>query len=81
MSESDKNCHENRTDTNDLDKCLEILKLNDDPREKLRNLLNKRLRVVITDGRVVVGGFVCTDKDANIILESSFEYMSEEDGK
>lgn len=33
----------------------------------------------MTDGRVLVGNFVCTDRDSNIILGSSGEYLKEED--
>ncbi len=44
--------------------------------ELLRRLLNKRMRVKITDGRCIVGVFVCTDKNANVILASCQEYSS-----
>lgn len=45
---------------------------------KLRNWLNKCLRVEMSDGRVLVGIFLCTDRDANIILGSCTEYLPEE---
>ena len=45
-----------------------------DGRAKLRSWLGKVFKVVITDGRQIVGVFVCTDRDANIILENSMEY-------
>lgn len=44
--------------------------------EWLKSLLNKNLRVKITDGRVLIGIFLCTDKDSNIVLGSCKEYTS-----
>lgn len=55
---------------------LHLLKLTDDPREKLKALLGRHLRVKITDGRYLTGTFVCTDRDGNIILEDSLEISS-----
>ncbi|XP_063720289.1 N-alpha-acetyltransferase 38-A, NatC auxiliary subunit-like [Symsagittifera roscoffensis] len=43
--------------------------------EFIRSCLNKQFAVTITDGRVVVGDFVCTDRDANIILGGTQEYV------
>jgi len=45
----------------------------------LRSWLNKNMRILLTDGRVLVGIFLCTDKDANIILGSCTETLSEAD--
>lgn len=42
---------------------------------KLRSWLNKTFRVEMTDGRVLTGIFLCTDRDANIILGSCSEYL------
>lgn len=42
---------------------------------KLRNWLNKTLRVEMSDGRVLIGIFLCTDREANIILGSCAEYL------
>lgn len=42
----------------------------------LRSYLNKRMRVVISDGRVVDGNFLCTDKDRNMVLGNCEEYSS-----
>lgn len=44
-------------------------------RRNLRRWLGKPFRVVITDGRVLVGFFNCTDKDANIVLSMCAEYL------
>jgi hypothetical protein len=41
----------------------------------IRKWLNKSMRVKITDGRVLVGVFLCTDKHSNIILGSCLEYI------
>lgn len=42
---------------------------------QLRSWLNKMFRVEMTDGRVLTGVFLCTDRDANIILGSCSEYL------
>lgn len=45
---------------------------------KLRSWLNKSLRIQMFDGRVLVGVFLCTDRDANVILGSCTEYLPAE---
>ncbi len=40
----------------------------EDPRSMLRGLLNKNMKIQLSDGRVLVGMFLCTDKEANVIL-------------
>ncbi|XP_067946763.1 N-alpha-acetyltransferase 38, NatC auxiliary subunit-like [Watersipora subatra] len=44
-------------------------------RDQLRQWLNHSVRVEITDGRVLIGTFTCTDNDANIILGQCDEYL------
>ncbi|XP_042332725.1 N-alpha-acetyltransferase 38, NatC auxiliary subunit isoform X2 [Sceloporus undulatus] len=44
-------------------------------RRKLENLLNKSMRIRMTDGRTLVGCFLCTDRDCNVILGSAQEYL------
>ncbi|XP_034183492.1 LSMD1 domain-containing protein Sbat isoform X2 [Osmia lignaria lignaria] len=46
--------------------------------EKLRGWLNRNLRIKMTDGRVLMGAFLCTDRDANVILGSCSEFLSED---
>jgi len=46
-------------------------------RTNLRCWLGKSFRVVITDGRILIGFFNCTDKDANIVLQMCAEYLEE----
>ncbi|XP_017848551.1 N-alpha-acetyltransferase 38, NatC auxiliary subunit [Drosophila busckii] len=46
-------------------------------RRKLQKWLGRVLRIVITDGRVLVGFFNCTDRDANIVLSMCAEYLIE----
>ena len=46
-------------------------------RQNLRKWLGKVFRVVISDGRVLVGFFNCTDKDANLVLSMCSEYLEE----
>ncbi|XP_019713977.1 N-alpha-acetyltransferase 38, NatC auxiliary subunit isoform X2 [Hippocampus comes] len=48
-------------------------------REKLQRLLNKNMRIRMTDGRTLVGLFLCTDRDCNIILGSAQEFLKSKD--
>ena len=43
---------------------------------KIRSLLGKRLRVVISDKRIFVGTFDCFDQNKNIILTYAQEWTS-----
>lgn len=45
---------------------------------KLKSWLNRTLKIRMTDGRVLIGAFLCTDRDANVILGSCEEYLSDE---
>lgn len=50
---------------------------NSDPKkESISKLLNKTMKVKITDGRTLIGTFLCTDKMANIVLGSCLEYIN-----
>ncbi len=49
-------------------------KSDEEKKEFIRSCLNKQFAITITDGRTVVGDFLCTDKDANIILGGTQEY-------
>ncbi|KAI1436791.1 hypothetical protein GGR50DRAFT_170346 [Xylaria sp. CBS 124048] len=40
----------------------------------LNSLINKRLRIHATDGRIFVGDFKCTDTDRNLVLAATYEY-------
>ncbi|XP_077991381.1 N-alpha-acetyltransferase 38, NatC auxiliary subunit-like isoform X2 [Glandiceps talaboti] len=42
----------------------------------LRSWLNKRMKISMTDGRTLIGTFLCTDKDRNVILGSCEEYVN-----
>lgn len=44
-------------------------------RQKLKGLLNKNMRIRMTDGRTLVGLFLCTDRDCNVILGSAQEFL------
>ncbi|XP_043933220.1 N-alpha-acetyltransferase 38, NatC auxiliary subunit isoform X3 [Protopterus annectens] len=48
-------------------------------RQKLENLLNKNMRIRMTDGRTLIGSFLCTDRNCNIILGSAQEYLKSAD--
>lgn len=41
---------------------------------RLRALLGKELRITITDNRIFIGTFACTDRDLNIVLTSVYEF-------
>ncbi|XP_006627550.1 N-alpha-acetyltransferase 38, NatC auxiliary subunit [Lepisosteus oculatus] len=47
--------------------------------QKLENLLNKSMRIRMTDGRTLVGLFLCTDRDCNVILGSAQEFLKSTD--
>ncbi|XP_006619197.1 N-alpha-acetyltransferase 38-B, NatC auxiliary subunit [Apis dorsata] len=47
-------------------------------KQKLRGWLNRNLRIKMTDGRILIGAFLCTDRDANVILGSCSEFLSED---
>ncbi|XP_067828138.1 N-alpha-acetyltransferase 38, NatC auxiliary subunit isoform X2 [Heptranchias perlo] len=44
-------------------------------RHMLESLLNKSMRIRMTDGRTLIGLFLCTDRDCNVILGSAQEYL------
>ena len=46
-------------------------------RKALRSWLNKNMRIVLSDGRILNGIFLCTDQKANIILGSCTETLEE----
>uniref|UniRef100_A0A4W5RV50 N-alpha-acetyltransferase 38, NatC auxiliary subunit n=1 Tax=Hucho hucho TaxID=62062 RepID=A0A4W5RV50_9TELE len=47
--------------------------------QNLESLLNKNMRIRMTDGRTLVGLFLCTDRDCNIILGSAQEFLKSSD--
>lgn len=49
---------------------------NNPKKEFIGKLLNKTMKVKITDGRTLIGTFLCTDSDANIVLGSCLEYVN-----
>jgi len=48
-------------------------------RHKLEQWLNKSMRIKMTDGRTLIGIFLCTDRDCNIIMGSCEEYLKPTD--
>ncbi|CAH0399987.1 unnamed protein product [Chilo suppressalis] len=51
-----------------------------DGKTKLRKWLNMNFRIEMTDGRVLIGVFLCTDRDANVILGACSEYLKSSEG-
>ncbi|XP_071037385.1 N-alpha-acetyltransferase 38, NatC auxiliary subunit [Parasteatoda tepidariorum] len=47
-------------------------------RQRLRSWLNKNMRIEMTDGRILYGIFLCTDRDRNVILGSCAECLPAE---
>ncbi|XP_018094996.1 N-alpha-acetyltransferase 38-B, NatC auxiliary subunit isoform X1 [Xenopus laevis] len=47
----------------------------DTARHKLESLLNRNMRIQMTDGRSLIGCFLCTDRDCNVILGSAQEFL------
>ena len=45
----------------------------------LTNYLNERMRVTISDGRVIDGRLICTDRDCNLVLSNCEEFLSQEE--
>ncbi|KAI1378679.1 Sm-like ribonucleoprotein [Hypoxylon crocopeplum] len=40
----------------------------------LKSLLNRKLRIYTTDGRLFIGTFKCTDTHSNVVLSLTYEY-------
>ena len=47
-------------------------------KQLLKSYLNKNMKIKLTDGRILIGIFLCTDKDANVILGSCAEHLNDE---
>uniref|UniRef100_A0A2M4C308 Putative lsm domain protein n=1 Tax=Anopheles marajoara TaxID=58244 RepID=A0A2M4C308_9DIPT len=59
------------SDEMELEKARDV----DDPkRNLLKTWLNRMFRIKMTDGRILIGFFVCTDADANVVLQMASEY-------
>lgn len=50
-------------------------------RARLQLWLYRAMRIVITDGRILIGVFLCTDSKANIILGVCTEYTRSDGGE
>ena len=48
-------------------------------REVLKSYLSQRLRVEVSDGRIVEGIFMCTDRDRNIVLSNCEEFYGRQE--
>ena len=44
-------------------------------KRKLQSWLNKRMKIEMSDGRTLIGIFLCTDCHQNVILGSCSEYL------
>lgn len=43
----------------------------------LESLLNKNVKIEITDGRTLIGQYLCTDRDKNIVLGGCQEFVTD----
>lgn len=57
----------------------EAMTEHDEVKKELEGYLNKRMRIGISDGRVIDGMFLCTDRDCNIVLGNCEEFLSKEE--
>ncbi|XP_054942702.1 N-alpha-acetyltransferase 38, NatC auxiliary subunit-like [Physeter macrocephalus] len=48
-------------------------------RQQLKALLNKTMRIRMTDGQTLGGYFLCTNRDCNVILGSAQEFLKPSD--
>ena len=53
----------------------------DNAKEYLRSMLNKLMRIRLSDGRILIGVFLCTDRDSNVILGSCSEYVIDQENQ
>lgn len=58
---------------NEIEKAVENQQITPG-RAKLQLWLYRSMRIVMTDGRILIGIFLCTDSDANVILGVCSEY-------
>ncbi len=54
-------------------------KRHQEAKDLLSGYLNRQMRVFLTDGRVIIGSFLCTDRDSNLVLSNCDEYLSQDD--
>lgn len=49
--------------------------------KRIAKWINERLRIELTDGRIITGRFICTDNVPNLILAESEEFWKEREEK
>ncbi|GIY60711.1 n-alpha-acetyltransferase 38-A, NatC auxiliary subunit [Caerostris extrusa] len=71
------NVNENSTETKESEILSSVEKedVKSPLRQRLESWLNKNMRIKMVDGRILIGIFLCTDKDRNVILGSCAEYL------
>jgi len=55
----------------------EMKKGKDETEDKVYSWVGRQMKIQITDNRILVGKFLCTDKDQNIILQNTEEFLNE----
>ena len=51
----------------------------EEAKRELEGYLNERMRILISDGRVVDGMFQCTDNHRNIVLANCEEFLNQDE--
>lgn len=74
IQDAEDDIHKNE----DNKECSEAVNLYEIRKSKLMSWINKYMKIEMTDGRILIGTFVCTDKDANVILSSCSELFNTE---
>ena len=55
----------------------ELQKGDDEYEQQMFEWIGSTMKIKITDNRILIGKFICTDKDANLILTQTEEYLTE----
>ena len=50
----------------------------DEYEEQMYAWIGSTMKIKITDNRILIGKFICTDKDSNLILNQTEEFLTEQ---
>merc|ERR1712193_436079 len=48
-----------------------------DAENQMYEWIGRKMKIKITDNRVLIGKFMCTDRDSNLILNNTEEFLTE----
>ena len=72
---NNNNNHKDDNKDAQVNNVKQAIVINKEPRKMINEWLNRLFKVKITDGRIIQGIFLCTDKHSNVILGSCQEYI------